>query len=150
SDKALAQIGEKTMLQRMCDLVREAIGEVRIVAQPGKYSIDGVATVADRWPGQGPLGGIATALSDASRSHGEWALILSCDMPFLTVAWLQFLDERAAKTSADAIVPRSGIGLEPLCACWRTSGLSTVESQFQSGVRKVTQALRSFRVEILD
>ena len=152
SDKALAKLCGKTMLERMCDLVRQAIGEVRIVAQPGRYSIDGVASVADRWPGEGPLGGIATALADAASSQprSEWALILSCDMPFLTVAWLQFLADCAAKSSANAIVPRSENGLEPLCACWSIATARKVESEFRAGTRKVTQALQALRVEVLD
>jgi molybdopterin-guanine dinucleotide biosynthesis protein A len=151
SDKALAELGGNTMLERTCDFLRGAVGEVRIVAPPEKYAVVGIPVVPDQWPGEGPLGGIITALTDASAApSADWALIVSSDMPFLSVDWLRFLAARASKSTAEALVPKSAQGWEPLCACWRVSAVELLLPLFRAGTRKVTDARNVLHVEVLD
>src|SRR6266436_3887413 len=85
-DKALVQVGGMPMLERMIELLHCLTTQVKIVAVPGKYAAFGAEIVEDRWPGEGPLGGIVTALEDAAQTatRPEWNLVVSCDMPFLT------------------------------------------------------------------
>ncbi len=151
-DKALVEVGGTPMLGRMIELLRGVTKQVKLVAMPGKYSIFGVETMEDRWPGQGPLGGIITALEDAAKSpaHSEWNLIVSCDMPFLTGEWLAFVCERATKSKAQVVLPYSASGPEPLCACWQTAAASQLRSGFERGVRKVTEGIALLRAEVLD
>jgi len=151
-DKALVEVGGTPMLGRMIELLRGATKQVKLVAMPGKYSLFGVETMEDRWPGEGPLGGIITALEDAAKSpaHSEWNLIVSCDMPFLTGEWLGFVCERATKSKAQVVLPYSASGPEPLCACWQTAAASKLRSGFERGVRKVTEGIALLRAEVLD
>ena len=163
ADKALVQFEGKTLLARTVELVASVCGETKIVAPLGKYGDATVPILADQWPGQGPLGGILTALQHINerlgvsaraqtgdRGIGSHALILSCDMPFLTREWLVNLCDRAAKSSAQVIVPQSENGLEPLCACWRTDAAATIQAAFDGGVRKVTEAMKRVPMEVLD
>jgi molybdenum cofactor guanylyltransferase len=108
--------------------------------------------VEDRWPGQGPLGGIITALQHTARSplRSEWNLIVSCDMPFLTPEWMRYMVMRAASSGAQVILPRSASGPEPLCACWRTDAAETLRAAFEEGVRKVTGGVALLGSEVLD
>src|ERR1700730_13213142 len=110
------------MLARMIELLRGIAKEVKIVAMRGKYEAFGAEIIEDRWPGEGPLGGIISALEHeaGSAARAEWNLILSCDMPFLSRDWLTFLGERAKKCEAQFVPPHSAHGPEPLCACYRT------------------------------
>jgi molybdopterin-guanine dinucleotide biosynthesis protein A len=151
-DKARAEFRGQSMLARTCNLVRVATGSVSVVAAAGRYGDCGESVVQDRWPGQGPLGGIITALIASAQREGEheWNLIVSCDMPFLTGEWLSFLVKRALASKAEVIVPRSSKGLEPLCACWRTSATSRLQTAFEEGVRKVTEAMKRLHTEVLD
>jgi molybdopterin-guanine dinucleotide biosynthesis protein A len=156
-DKALAEVRGKSMLLRACELLGEVCGSVAVVAAQERYSGIGYSLIPDRWPGAGPLGGIITALlaSAATAAGGqsapaEWNLIVSCDMPFLTAQWLAFLTAHAEASSKDAIVPRSASGLEPLCACWRTSAAETLSRAFESGIRKISDAIALLPVAILD
>ena len=152
ADKALAQLGGKTMLRRMSELVATVTGSVQIVASSERYAEYAEAMVEDRWPDEGPLGGIITALratQDSGRGE-EWNLMVSCDMPFLTREWLEYLIASAAATDAEVVVPRSTYGLEPLCACWRTSAATKLQDAFDESVRKVTEAMKRLRMEILD
>jgi molybdenum cofactor guanylyltransferase len=151
-DKALVEIGGKPMLARMIQLLQSVTKQVKIVAAPSRYAAFGAEIVEDRWPGEGPLGGIITALEDAavSAARPEWNLIVSCDMPFLTREWLGFLSERAAKSKAQVVLPYSALGLEPLCACYRTDAVGTLRMAFETGVRKVTDGWKHMTTEVLD
>jgi len=152
ADKALVQIEGRTLLSRICELVSQAAGSAQVVAPAGRYCDQNVKLIDDRWPGEGPLGGIITALRTTSgdATGGSWNLILSCDMPFLTCDWLSFLCRRASSGEAEVVVPQSDYGLEPLCACWRTSAVGSLQSAFDGGMRKVTDAMKQLRMEILD
>ena len=140
------------MLERMIKLLRGVSEQVSIVAGSSKYAAFGADTIEDRWPGEGPLGGIVTALEDAAKrpAHCEWNLIVSCDMPFLTREWLVFLAQRAASSKAQVVFPRSASGPEPLCACWHTVAAAKLRFGFERGVRKVMEGIALLRAEVLD
>jgi molybdenum cofactor guanylyltransferase len=159
TDKALVKIAGKTMLERTAELLATVCDEVSIVAPPQKYENFPWPILADRWPAEGPLGGILTALLSTDLAahpgtrvagHESPSLILSCDMPFLTPEFLTFLSERASLNKAQVVVPESENGLEPLCACWRADAAATIQTAFDSGVRKVTQAMQQLTMEVLD
>jgi molybdopterin-guanine dinucleotide biosynthesis protein A len=155
-DKALVRFDSIPLLLRIVKLVQPCTSEVAVVAAAHKYGdLDAnLEIVEDRWPGEGPLGGIITALqhSAATNHRAEWNLILGCDMPFLTAEWLKFLVDRARASPPEIqiILPHSAHGPEPLCACYRTAAAHPLKNAFDSGVRKVTQALQQVRTEVLD
>jgi molybdenum cofactor guanylyltransferase len=151
-DKALIEVDSKRMLARAIQLLESVTKNVKVIGSPPKYASFGAEVVSDRWPGEGPLGGIVTALlaSGNSNPQSEWNLILSCDMPFLTADWLGYLAEQARKSSAQAVYPQSAHGPEPLCACYRTDAGPALQEVFERGVRKVTDALKQVRTEVLD
>jgi molybdopterin-guanine dinucleotide biosynthesis protein A len=151
-DKALVEFAGKPMLARMIEVLRRTSEDVRIVAATGKYVEFETEVVEDRWPGEGPLGGIVTALRNTQQQDAacEWNLIVSCDMPFLTVDWMRFLAERALESDAQVVVPHSEHGPEPLCACWKTDAVEILQGAFERDVRKVTQGIALLRAEVLD
>lgn len=162
TDKAMVRLGGKSMLQRTGELLAKVCGDVTIVASEGKYADAPWPRIADRWPGQGPLGGILTSLhhlcaTDSwNRNRDEegdscpFALILSCDMPFLSVEFLRFLTERALASEAAIIVPEASNRLEPLCACWCPAATEAIQAAFDAGSRKVTEAMKHASMEVLD
>lgn len=151
-DKALVEFEGVPMLLRMQQLLTAALGNATIIAAPRKYASIEVDSIADRWPGEGPLGGIITALlfTAEARRPAEWNLIVGCDMPLLTPGWLGYMAERALASGAEVIVPRSGSGLEPLCTCWRTSAAPALQGAYDRGIRKITDAMQHLKTEILD
>ena len=150
-DKALARIGDKALLARLCSVMRGVTPRVTIIGSPEKYAAFGAKCIPDRWPGEGPLGGILTALlATLETGGGEWNIIVGCDMPFLTSDWLTYLVQRAQASEAEVVAPRSAHGLEPLCACWRGSGVEKLQRAFESGTRKVTEAMKHLSMEVLD
>jgi molybdopterin-guanine dinucleotide biosynthesis protein A len=152
-DKALTELNGKPMLLEMCELIYDvATRGVFVVGAANKYGQFGFECVEDRWPGEGPLGGIVTALIETQRRNPScrWNLIVGCDMPFLTEEILVYCVDRAKQSKADVVLPRSAHGLEPLCACYRTDAGPALQAVFERGVRKVTEALKQVRTEVLD
>jgi molybdopterin-guanine dinucleotide biosynthesis protein A len=152
-DKALVEFDGETLIARLCRILQKASpSPVRIIGDATKYPQIGIECIADRWPGEGPLGGIITALetSDDSTKRDSWNLIIGCDMPFLTIEWLQHMAARAVASEAEIVVPESNYGLEPLCACWRGSAAPTLTRAFESGLRRVTEAMKQLSMEVLD
>jgi molybdenum cofactor guanylyltransferase len=152
TDKALVTLGGKSMLQRTGELLSGVCQDMRIVASAAKYGNEAWPVIADQWPGEGPLGGILSALATIqdSASPKDWALIVSCDMPFLTQEFLGFLRDCALQSSAQVVAPRSSIGLEPLCACWRADAAVAIRALFDAGIRKVSEAMKRLPMEVLD
>ncbi|HKW56170.1 MAG TPA: molybdenum cofactor guanylyltransferase [Candidatus Acidoferrum sp.] len=153
SDKALAEIGGQATLVWVANAVAEAAdGHPTVVGPAGKYARFGWNCIADRWPGEGPLGGIVTALLHAREKETtcDWNLIVSCDMPFLTAPWLSFLVGRAENGGAEVVLANSSGGPEPLCACWKTEACEALHRAFARGVRKVTDGIALLRTEVLD
>src|SRR5580698_5272190 len=75
-DKALVEFDGEPLIARLCRTLQAAtIDPVRIIGNAAKYSHIGVECIADRWPGEGPLGGIITALekSDAAIATDSWS-----------------------------------------------------------------------------
>jgi molybdenum cofactor guanylyltransferase len=153
-DKALAEIGGKPMVARTCDLFKlcPLPYQPTLIGDPLKYGQLGRECVADRWAGEGPLGGILTALQHSAEGQLkiQMNLILSCDMPFLTAEWIMELLCKSLESKADVVVPRSAFGVEPLCAAWRTDAAEILMQAFGHGVRKVTEGIALLRSEVLD
>lgn len=89
----------------------------------------------DAWPGEGPLGGLITALKCSSH---DAVVVLSCDMPFITPAVVSSLV--AALADAQASVGRTD-RLNWLCAAWSKSEcLSTLQSVWKRNERAMHRA----------
>lgn len=151
-DKALVELAGKSILQRTGELLAGICADIKIVAAAGKYADAAWQVVPDRWPGEGPLGGILTGLESVRHlpPDAAWALIVGCDMPFLSHEFLAFLRDTASRSSSQVVVPKSASGLEPLCACWSIQAAASIRAAFDSGIRKVTEAMKTLRMEVLD
>lgn len=142
-DKALLPFRGGRLAQSVARAVSEAAGNATLVGDPGRYHALGYAVISDLHPGEGPLGGIVTALR---HSIADWNLITACDMPNLNPDMLRGLLRTATESGADALLP---LGLEgrpePLCALYHRRCLEPFEGAFAAGIRKVTAALETVR-----
>src|SRR5256885_5530307 len=110
TDKALVALDGRTLLARTLDLARSVVTDVRIVGDSGKFAAF-APVVEDVFRECGPLGGIHAALRASST---ELNLILAVDVPFVSLAFSQYLIRRAQDASAVATVPRAGGGWQQI------------------------------------
>ncbi|WP_319404074.1 molybdenum cofactor guanylyltransferase [uncultured Anaeromusa sp.] len=135
TDKTQLAWGRHTLLEQAVSLLRGVTDEVLVVGNlEGTYCLQGVRQVQDRYAGRGPLGGIHAGLLAAKY---EAAIVLSCDMPFVTAKLAAFL---VAKSDGfAAVTPRCRGRIEPLCAVYARSCLAVIEGLLQAGENQVRQ-----------
>ena len=111
----------------------------------------GLSVVADRWPGEGPLGAIITALDHAAARGCGAVAVAACDLPWLDSAVLDALITRyrSATPPADVVVARAE-RVEPLCAVWACSAAPVLRERFDDGERAVHRAITALRVVVVD
>ncbi len=144
-DKALLGWRGATLVEHVAAQVRAAAGSVTLVGSPERYHSLGLRAIPDRYPGAGPLGGIATALAGTT---AEWNLVAACDMPEIDAVLLGALLARAEAAAADCVVPLGPGGrFEPLCAAYRRNCLEPFVELIGRGVRRMTDALAAVRTE---
>lgn len=147
-DKALLELDGTPLVVRAARLIEPVVGAPpAVIGRPESYRSLGLSAIGDDWPGAGPLGGIATALR---ASESSWNLIVACDLPYLTEAWLNFLVGRALRSGSDAVVPVSPRGAEPLCAMYHRRCASGVRLALGRLTRRVTDWLAGVRVEQIE
>jgi len=150
-DKALLPAHGRTLAEAVAGVVSGAAGPTALVGGSRRILSVEFGYLPDLYPGDGPLGGILTALEN---SAADWNLIVACDMPGLTTGFLEDLFLAAEATEADCVVPEGARGVEPLCAVYhrrcRTHAASAIARKklkmhdFVSSLHAVTLPVSDF------
>ena len=148
ADKASLPIGDARIIDRQLAALAAVADDVRIVANDrDRYAGLGLRVIPDAVTERGPLGGLYTALLDASHDR---VLVLACDLPFVTAALLQRLvAESGTGQEIDAVVPRSARGFEPLCALYMTRAAAAARARLERGELQAAGLLADLRVREL-
>lgn len=124
--KALQVIGGKSAIQRVVDSLSAVTTRIIVATANGEAipcsSTAEMITVADIYPGRGPLAGIHSGLTASTSSR---AVVVGCDMPFLSPGLLDYMCR--VSPGFDAVVPRMDEKVEPLCAVYSRSCLPTMQ-----------------------
>jgi molybdopterin-guanine dinucleotide biosynthesis protein A len=99
---------------------------------------DRLRHVDDTWPGEGPLGGITTALASAREPV---VVVLACDLPHVTAGAVRAVLD-GMEFGADAAVPVDGDGTRHvLLAAYRRTCRTIFEVAMAVGVRAPREVL---------
>lgn len=113
TDKSQLRLEQQTFTQRIAETLLQLTDSVFIVGRDSDES--SLRSVADVYPKWGALGGIHAALAACSR---EWAIVVACDLPFVTSELFSYLAEQ--RMDHDAVVPIQEDGRpQPLAALYR-------------------------------
>jgi molybdenum cofactor guanylyltransferase len=113
-NKAFLRVGEERLIDRTVRLFRRVFREVIIVTVSPLDYLDQEATiVTDIIQEKGALGGLYTGLFYTTE---EYAFLAACDMPFLNIAFMEYMVQQA--TGYDIVVPAPPDGLQPLHAIY--------------------------------
>jgi molybdenum cofactor guanylyltransferase len=145
-DKALLPFHGAPLARAVAALVERATGSATLVGRPEVAPLVGYPAIPDRYPGEGPLGGILTALAHTA---ADWNLIVACDMPALSLDFLAMLVDRAAQSEAGVLLPVGPGGRpEPLCGVYRRRAYGPLERMFARGIRRVVGAIEESGIEV--
>ncbi len=137
-NKALLRLAGETLVERalgklgqVCQVTAIA-GGVPELARYGRL-------VVDRFEGEGPLGGIVSALE---QSGYEWNLFLAVDMPAIPVAALrQLLAVSGAPRQVTLAVAAGRV--QPLCGVYSRRALPVLRAELLKGNRRVRAAVEA-------
>lgn len=145
ADKAFVEVGGTSLVRRVAAAL--AAGGCRPVFAVGgdlvRLRAAGLEAVRDGWPGEGPLGGIVTAV----RHAGVPTVVVATDLVDLDAPTVGALARHAGRVDLDAVVARTD-RLEPLCALWWPSAVEALAAHLAAGERAVHAALPGLRLEV--
>jgi molybdopterin-guanine dinucleotide biosynthesis protein A len=143
-DKAFAAVAGEPIAVRTVRLFRDLFAQVLVATnRPERFGGLGVETVADAFPGCGPLAGIHAA---AARSRFPHVFVAACDMPALDPDVIRFLVGRVGP-ELDAIVPCWDDDVEPLHAIYAVRCLPAMEASLRAGRYAMRDFLARLRVD---
>lgn len=134
-------------------LVDRAVRRLAAVAHPvllagggTAHTVAGCIAIADARSNAGPLGGLVAGLR---ASPHPLCAVVAVDMPYIDAELLALL--AAEIGHADAAVPASPSGLQPLHAVYHRRALPVLEASLAAGalrLQAVLEQLRTQRVEV--
>ena len=141
-DKALLPWRETDLLGHAIARLRAVTPDVVILSgSEPRYGDRGLAVLTDRGDGDGPIAGLDAGLEHAGDRP---VLLLAVDLPLVPVALLGWLAE--SLDGADAVVPVSVRGPEPLSAAYDPACLPAIRARVAAGVRRMTAFWPDVRV----
>jgi len=148
-NKALQAIGGKSLIQWVIDRVAILSTEIIIATARGESipcsSAARIKTVADIYPGKGPLVGIHSGLVASSSSR---AIVVGCDTPFLSVRLLEYMAQTPA--TFDVVVPRIKDKVEPLCAVYSKNCVAPIRELMNQDEHKIVELFPMVRVRYIE
>jgi molybdopterin-guanine dinucleotide biosynthesis protein A len=147
--KALQVIGGKSLIQWVVDRLAILSTEIIIVTAHGETipcsSAVKIRTVADIYPGKGPLVGIYSGLI---ASPGSRAIVVGCDTPFLSVCLLEYMTQICS--TLDVVVPRIKKKVEPLFAVYSKSCLAPIRGLLERNELSITKLFDMVKVRYIE
>ncbi|MFA5775559.1 MAG: molybdenum cofactor guanylyltransferase [Ilumatobacteraceae bacterium] len=147
SDKALYPINGTPMGRLVADNMR-ASGIEHILCVGGSQEIAvrlGLQFLADSFPGEGPLGGLVTAMRDVS---SDVMTVVPCDVPRLGPERIRQLVEAVSEQATSDVSVLTTSQDHWLCSAWRIKNCrDVVEQQFESGERAIHRVANLLTVQ---
>jgi len=147
--KALQIIEGKSLIQWVVDRLAILSTEIIIVTAHGEAipcsSTVRIKTVADIYPGKGPLVGIYSGLIASSSPQ---AIVVGCDTPFLSVGLLDYMTQICSRF--DVVVPRIKKKLEPLCAVYSKNCLAPIQELLERDERQIRKLFNMVKVKYIE
>ncbi|MEP7273337.1 MAG: molybdenum cofactor guanylyltransferase [Acidobacteriota bacterium] len=144
-DKALIELRGKPLIEYVLAAAKPVADRLLIVTNESTATPEAYQRLAARWgadlrfdiqSGCGPLGGIETSL--LACEPDESALVLACDLPFLSAEFLGILQRRHQESGAVITVPLSrDLRVQPLVAIYTPRCLPAVKTRIERGLLRV-------------
>lgn len=144
-DKAWIEINGQPLIEHVIAVAEPVAASLSIIISADNPNAEQYAGLAEEHGARllddlhdhlGPLGGIHTALKNCDADNA--ALILACDLPFLTSEFLALLCRKHQISETQITVPLDAVGrLQPLAAIYDQACLAAVEEQLAAGRLRV-------------
>lgn len=158
TDKAWLEINGRPMIEHVLAAAEPIAAGLSIVINSASPNEGRYRELAEKWNARllydlhdhkGPLGGIHTALKNCGENDA--ALILACDLPFLTTEFLNFLCQKHRSGNAAITVPTDQNNhLQPLVAIYNLACLPAIEEMVSNDKLRVDGLFEKASTEIIN
>jgi len=135
-DKAAAKLGDRRLIDHVAARAMPQVGQLALSGRD--YGLN-LPVIADTEQGQGPLGGVLSALAWAQKSGFAAVASFSCDAPFFPPDLVRGLSAAVRGAHRCSYASSRGIG-HPVFGLWCISAATNLQSLFDGGVRSLKQA----------
>ncbi len=143
-DKATLSFDGTTLFDRTLQIFEDLFHDNLIAGDRPDLEKPHIPALADRYPGSA-LGGLYTGLEAAQTPY---IFVAACDMPFIDPAIIRLIAER--RRSFDAVIPRTGQGLEPLFGIYGKRCLEPIKQQLEEGNFRVFDFYDQVKIRYLE
>jgi molybdopterin-guanine dinucleotide biosynthesis protein A len=141
-NKALMELGGKTLISHVLDKLTRLCDELIVSANELELYADLPARIVpDQIPGRGALSGVHAGLK---AMRNERAVVVACDMPFLSLSLLRYM--AIVALAYDVVVPVVGGHFEPLHAVYSVNCVDPIEQLVTERPQRVVALYRRVRV----
>ncbi len=145
-EKLLLPFRGATVIQIVCDALLPVVERLRLIGREPIPGLPRLPAQPDLHPGLGPLSGIHAALATA---EADRVLVVACDLPFVTTAFLRGLLEALAP-DIDAVVPCPGGEPVAVCALYRVACLGELSRRLERRELAAHAFASALRARFLD
>ena len=142
----MMELGGKPLARLLAHILAPFVDQVSLLGPKDPYGQLGLPVIEDKWPGEGPLGAVCTALLAAPAG---WHIVLASDLPLVSERFIRLLIQRVRPTNAGAVVPRTADGWQPLAAAYHARCRSAFQSAFEAGERSIIGAFATIEVQAI-
>ena len=136
-NKAEVEMHGESMLMRMIDKLKAITPTILVSSGTISYPNILLPQIPDQYPYCGPLGGIYSVLKASNTSLN---LVVSCDIPLVSISLLEHIVAKAKKNNALITLPVDHDGqLQMMCAVYHKDILPILQQQ-RSYSQKSSQA----------
>jgi molybdopterin-guanine dinucleotide biosynthesis protein A len=145
-DKALIDLGDRRLVQVAVDALTAAGATEVFVVGGDMTALEalGLLVVPDEFPGEGPLGGVITALDHAAEAI---VAVLACDHTSTEAPAVRSIV--GALGEGDVVVPVVEGRRQTMHAAWRREVRTHLRTRFESGARSLREGLAGLDVVAL-
>ncbi len=146
TNKALLKINQKPNIERIKYELEQVVDEIILVTnEPEEYRFLNIKTVADDFPGRGPLAGIHAGLKATPYQAN---LVVACDMPFISAKLGRILLEQSK--DFDAVIPIINGRQQMLFSVYQKGILPEIEKCIKGDNVAIKHVLDSFNVRYIE
>ena len=138
-DKGLIMLGDKTMVQHVCDAIAPQCQRLLVNANRNheQYAATGYQVIGDPLTDfQGPLAGMLAGLQNINT---EWLITIPTDGPFVSPQYSDRMLNAIANTDTKAAVAFAEERLQPVYALLHHSLATSLQQYLENGDRKIDQ-----------
>ena len=145
TDKAFMTFDNHRVVDFITKTIQDLFHQVFFITDVrDKFHGVGITNIVDEILGQGPLGGIHTALGVG---RGDYCFVMACDTPFVHPEIIQCLWEEIS--GEDIIVPELSGEIEPLMGFYSKRCRHDIETALEKGQRQAHKFLENQRVRLV-